>query len=305
MFRRLAAAVVLVGGVVGTAYALPNDSTSEFNRVTLTCAPTYRVQVDPIVAPGKQTSAHLHDFYGRIDISNYMFARPPWPPFPGRENDPGYFPLPSSCPNYGDWASYWFPTPRFNGANLARGPLLLTFQSPVGSQVETPPFGMLAIVGNSGATSQAQQEPYVRWTCGDLDGPGSDRPQPCASGRVTAELTFHDCWDGHRQVADTYNYPAGIAPSHFAHSSGGSCPMSHPTRIAQLVERLQFVDPRTGGPLTDPNNADGSLGLSFASGPYYTFHGDFLNTWNIGLEQVYVDRCLNHIGAACPYGEIR
>lgn len=230
-----------------------------------------------------------------------MFARPPWPPFPGRENDPGYFPIPTSCPNYGDWASYWFPTPRFNGVDMARGPLLLTFQSPAGSQVATPPFGMLSIVGKSTAGSEAQQDPFVRWTCGDLDGTGFTKPQPCATGRVTAELTFHDCWDGHRQVADTYGYPAGIAVNHFAHSdANGNCPMSHPTRIAQLIERLQFIDPRTNGPLTNPNNTDGSLGLSFSSGPYYTFHGDFLNSWNVGLKDVIVNRCLNHIGAPCP-----
>jgi hypothetical protein len=44
--------------------------------------------------------------------------------------------------------------------------------------------------------------------------------------------------------------------------------------------------------LVNPFNADGSLALSFASGPYYTYHGDYLDAWNLGLEQDVVG-CLN------------
>jgi hypothetical protein len=295
--------VLVLSLAVVAGLAIPGASqTPEPNRVNTTCAfyAVYqRRQVDPIVNPGKEKSAHMHDFYGRQDISNYMFARALWPPF---RDDPGYSPLPSSCVLYGDWASYWYPTPMFNGVNITSGQLQETWQSPAGSQVASPPFGMLAIVGNSKATSEATQDPHVRWTCGDLNGPGFPSPQDCTGiGTVTAELTFPDCWDGHRQLADTWTHPAGIHPKHFAYSdASGVCPGTHPTRIAQLITRQHFIDPRTGTVMTDPFNADGSLGLSFASGPYYTYHGDFINSWNIGLKTVIVDRCLNHIGASCP-----
>jgi hypothetical protein len=294
---RLAFAVLVLALIVPAAMTQAQQAP---NRVNTTCAWwNKRVQVDPIVQPGIQVSNHLHDFYGRIDVSDYMFVRAPWPLFPGHEDDPGYFPISTSCALYGDWASYWFPTPKFNGVNIASGQLQLTWQSPAGSQVASPPFGMLAIVGNAQATSQVEQGANVRWTCGDLDGAGFASPQTCATGTVTAELTFPDCWDGHRQLADHYAYPAGIRPTHFAYSVGGTCTSSHPTRIAQLVLRQHFIAPG-GSVMTNPRNADGTVGLSFASGPYFTYHGDFLNSWNIGLKEVLVDRCLNHIGNPCP-----
>jgi uncharacterized protein DUF1996 len=270
--------------VAGDAGAAAGD-----NRATLTCVfyqQFQRRQVDPIVAPGIQQSAHLHDFYGRQDISDYMFAAAPWPPVPGHENDPGYIPKGSSCRTYGDWAGYWFPTPKLNGANILSGELQSTWTSPAGSSVAVPPFGMAFVADNT----------HLRWTCGDLDGPGYAAPVDCTGlGTVTAELTFPNCWDGANRIGNDY-FPAGIKPTHFTY--GDFCPASHPTRIAQLVTRQHFIDPANGQPLVNPLDAGGNVVLSFASGAANTYHGDFLNSWNEGLGMI-VDGCLNRT-RSCP-----
>jgi hypothetical protein len=277
------------------------------NRVTMTCgvAPKgfdvryQRKQVDSIVANGQPQSAHLHDFYGRVDISPTMNSN--WPITPGHEDDPGYTPAYSTSLTNGDWAAYWYPTAKFNDAFTPyAGPLKVTWQSPAGSTVATPPFGETFVSGNAKAT--AVGTPHVRFTCGNIEEVGFDMPADCSSvpgGVVTGEITFPDCWDG----VKTFDTPAGISPNHFSYSTSGACAQGS-APMAQLVTEQQFIDPRTNAVMTNPNNADGSLGLSFASGPYYTYHGDYINTWNHVLGTV-VGACLNHdpfwvARSACP-----
>jgi len=274
-----AAAVALASGGTTASSAVSSEA---FNRWESSCdfirdaagKPKYRKQVDPIVAPGK-TSAHMHDFYGRKDVSSFMFAQAMWPL--NSRNDPGYQPLPTSCLTYGDWAGYWYPTPKWNGTDTSSGSLLLTWQAPAGEIVQAPPFGMAFV------------STQVRWTCGDLDGEGFSSPQDCTAsgGHVTAELTYPDCFDGHTQLREGW-FPAGIDPEHFTYSP---CPPNW-QRIAQLVTRQHFINPATNQEMVTPFNADGKLGLSFASGAHGTYHGDFLNSWSRGLS-FYVQQCVN------------
>lgn len=289
------------------------------NRITTTCGKDgfdgryFRKQVDSIVSYGQPVSAHMHDFFGRLDVSSTMNSN--WPITPGHEDDPGYTPSYTNCSTYGDWAAYWFPTALFNGTVVQPSVLKDTWQSPAGSTVATPPFGETFVAGDSHATGP-NPDPHVAFTCGNIDVTYT-RPTDCTSvpgGVVTAQVTFPDCWDG--KVGYTYppgtrNYdtPTGLAPTHFSYSVNGACtpgqiPCVPGTMIAQLVTQQTFIDPRTNAPMVNPNNADGSLALSFASGPYYTYHADYIDTWNHVLSTI-VGACLNHdpywIGrASCP-----
>jgi hypothetical protein len=294
---------LIISGVVGfVGSSLVGGSAqgaAAMNRVTMTCGVSpkgfdvryHRQQVDSIVANGQPQSAHMHDFFGRTDISSTMNSN--WPITPGHEDDPGYTPAYSTCLTYGDWAAYWFPTPKFNDAVIQPGPLKITWQSPAGTQVATPPFGETFVSGNAKATA-AGSDPHVRFTCGGLDEAGFTIPTDCSSvpgGVVTAEITFPDCWDGFK----TFDTPAGISPNHFSYSTGGSCAQGS-APMAQLVTQQQFIDPRTSAPMVNPNVTappPPPLGLSFSSGPYYTYHGDYINTWNHVLGTV-VNACLNH-----------
>ena len=256
-----------------------------------------RKQVDPIVAPGQPVSAHMHDFYGQQDINNYMFASAQWPlhgdiiaAVSAGQLDPAYNPQITSCP-YSDRSAYWYPSPKFNGVFTKSADLDVTWQSPNGVYVATPPFGMAFVVGNSTATSEASEPATVRFTCGDINGPGSPKPMDCiAGGTVTAELRYPTCWDGESRLPQGRGgFPAGIAPQHFVY--GTPCP-SGTQPMAQMVTEQQFIDPRTDHVMVNPYNADGTLGLSFASGPYYTYHGDFINMWSETLH-VWIETCLN------------
>lgn len=288
----------------------------EFNVVSM------RKQVDPIVSPGVNPSAHLHDFYGFIAPTENTHANATLPV--PTKLDPGYVPVSSTCRIYGNWPLYWFPTPYFDGQitptlamkgafNQVKSSWLLnTYRSPAGEHVDPPPYGMTFVAGNPHATSVYEQSSQLRWTCGGLS-PGYRRPIDCTDrdldgeedlepGVVTAVLKYPRCWDGlhgwgvngsdFTSPPDFFDSPAGIAPHHFRY--GNPCPEGW-RDIAQLVTRQHFTDPRTGGPMSDPFNDDDRISLSFSSGRYFTYHGDYLNIWSGVLLRQLVNKCNNQL----------
>src|SRR5439155_6676615 len=77
--------------------------------------------------------------------------------------------------------------------------------------------------------------------------------------------------------------------------------------LPQVSERVHFgiMDPCGGAKPCGPDDSDENVVLSFSSGPYYTFHADFWNTWNQGTLDTLMADCLNaHVGCgflADPY----
>ena len=107
------------------------------------------------------------------------------------------------------------------------------------------------------------------------------------SGVVTAVIEYPDCWDGQNGFP---NFNPHIDRSHFYHSTGGDC--GDGVLITRLYSQYHFWDPRAGHVMTNPTNPDGSIRLSFSSGPYYTLHADFWNDWDISLGGITAG-CLN------------
>jgi hypothetical protein len=200
----------------------------------------------------------------------------------------------------------FYPQPSLDGSIAPHSDLINTWKSPIGSIVGAPPYGMSYVAGDSHATSQATESPNVAWSCGSLS-PTYRKPQRCAGkdqGLVTGIVTFPNCWNGQHgwgvdgwdgTVAQPVQFDgaAGIDPTDFAY--GVPCPAGFHA-IAQLVTREHFTD-NNGGALVNPYNGAGAVRLMFASGPYWTYHGDFLNLWNVGIKTL-TDACLNTPGGA-------
>src|SRR6266566_1820136 len=312
-----------------SAAALPIPGMTTFEASH--CISWIDIPVDPIKSPGISPSAHDHTHYGIFIVGPTTSAKPiadgaqrgdatnPIQNVPGGGQstilDPGYGPFLSSCLTYSDWAWYAIPTPRNNGVEGQRdrewgwwllrdqlprtvGVMTETWAAPIGAQVYEPPFGMTAIIGNAEATSEAEQDnTHVYWTCGDLV-TKSSAPRDCSSewrqpgggGLVTAVVAFPNCWDG-QNAYPRFDVQMGIDRKHFYYSDGnGSCGTG--VMIAQLFLSVNFGDLDTRRPMVNPLNADGSMKLDFASGPYYTFHSDFGNLWGIQLGW-WVAGCLN------------
>jgi hypothetical protein len=328
----IAASVALLVGaaaiVVGTT-ASPFGGTAQgaiaYNRATTTCGAPYDnrafpsgfiFQVDPFKSYGVFPSAHQHAWYSRHDISSTMSAKIPLNS--AHFDDPGYqAPAFDNCDFYTEWNIQEFPAPLWNGQPISPGPLRNTVQAPVGVHVEPEPFGEIALVGNPSAQSEAQMDPNVSFTCGDIDTTYT-RPQDCTNvpgGYVTAQIKFPDCWDGTQGYDPaTHTYPGFDAPNgigidqrHFSYSVNGKCPDGMTPcvpalRMEQLVSQQTFLMP-DGTRMRNPYNADGTLGLSFASGPYYTYHSGYANSSGTVIRNAVVQQCLNNsIANACPPG---
>jgi len=121
--------------------------------------------------------------------------------------------------------------------------------------------------------------------------PGGTPPRDewAYTGVVTAVIEYPDCWDG-QNAYPNLDVQAGIGRNHFYYSTGGSC--GNGALITKLVSQYHFWDPAAGHVMTNPLNPDGSVRLSFSSGPYYTLHADFWNDWDISLGGITAG-CLN------------
>ena len=254
------------------------------NVLTLHCPYSHTRQADPIVSFGIFPSAHNHDFFGSDTTDEFSTSD-------------SLVGTSTSCKTSGDTAAYWFPQPLWNGSPIQSSGLGEYWQRPTGVVVATPPHGMSFVAGNSHALSAADN-PNLRWTCGD--GTSSTAPRNCTgstggSNDVTAVLTFPMCWDG----TTDFDATGGISPSHFVYP-GKSCPAG--TRpIAKLVTHTHFKLPGAKNTIVNPFNPDGSLALSFSSGPYYTYHGDFRNGWVQSALDALMQGCVNKIGSCPPH----
>jgi len=258
---------------------LPAPALAE-NVLTLHCSKlSHSRQVDPIVSPGVEPSAHMHDFFGSDATDAFSTA----------DTLQG---TTSSCGTIGDTAGYWFPQPTWNGAPTLSINLGEYWQRPTGVTVQAPPHGMTFVAGNSHATTPSEN-PHLGWSCGN--GVETATPRDCTTSSggsvtLTADLIFPECWDG----TTTFDTPAGIAPTHFAYPvSAKVCPTGFPVHIARLAVHIHFRDPATGKQVINPFNADGSLALGFSSGAFYTYHGDFLNGWDQPALVNLIDGCVN------------
>jgi hypothetical protein len=337
-------AFVLAGSAIGVTSLLGGSAQGAvaMHRVSTTCAKQgydgryYTKQVDPIKSFGAPVSAHNHNAYGNINFSSTFSASTIQTisrQKPGGLTDPGYGPFTSNCPFYPDWPLYWFPSAKLNSVETTPGFLTSTLQSPAGTRVITPPFGAAFLSGSATATNP---QPNVRFTCGGntdglgggLDGPGDSKPKDCTNvpgGVVTGEITFPNCWDGQGVTTAPdgvfiFDQPYGIGTNHFTYAVNGVCPAGSipcvPGQLmAQLVTQQTWMDNRAtiagvanpdfNKPLRNPLNPDGSVALSFSSGDYLTYHGDYIQTWNMSYFTGLVNQCLNYDGAGggpCPFG---
>ncbi len=91
---------------------------------------------------------------------------------------------------------------------------------------------------------------------------------------MTLKVRFPNCWDGKR--TDSADHL-----SHMAYPKDGRCPSTHPVPLPRITVRLEY-------PIgTSPGT------ISLSSGPYYTAHGDFWNTWNQPKLEQLTANCLN------------
>jgi Domain of unknown function (DUF1996) len=268
--RTLQRALLVLTVMSAALVAVPTTSPAESPGWVLQCRLARSAAVDPIVHPGMPGMSHLHDFFANTSInaaSTYRSMRAGG----------------TTCPA-GDTAGYWVPALLRNGVKVDpagdgireqiyfRGDNLAP-----GTHIEPFPPDLRVIAGNSNAASAADNPKLgkeIYWGCSDNSTGKLTVPPPSCSTRIlTLHVGFPNCWDGTLTHSDD--------TPHLRYPSSEKCPAGFAHALPRVILRLEYLVGASTGR------------ISLASGPAFTAHGDFWNTWDQAKLRALVDRCLN------------
>jgi hypothetical protein len=273
----LSLAILLVTATaVAFSIAPPHQQASAAAAGWITsCQYSHSAPDDPIVFPGVDNGAHLHDFVGARSTDEDSTS--------ASLRAGG-----TTCTMRGDRSSYWIPGLYVNGTHVpptatSRDALLYyrRVAAPRSAQVRSLPDGLRVIVGNAKATTPQDNPALATGRIIFKCGPGetTDLPHPpahCASGVMVVSHTLPNCWNG----VDL------DSPDHFSHMAypiNWRCPASHPVILPRVEAFFRY-----------PVTSSGPIGeVSFSSGPYYTAHMDFFNAWVPSTLRHFVNTCIN------------
>ncbi len=268
LLRALFVCITLVGAVV----AISTPSRASSGAWVVVCGYVRSLPDDPIVHPGAPGASHLHDFIGNTSVDAFST-------FQSMEA------ASSTCPA-GDRAGYWTPSVLRNGVKVSpagsgvREQVYYTADNLAsGTHVEPFPPDFRIVAGNSHATSASENPTLgeeIYWGCSDnsVGGKPLAPPSSCQTGILSLHVGFPNCWDGTlTHVDDTphLRYPV----------SGGKCPAGFTRALPRIIMRTEYP----------VGTSSGTIALS--SGPAFTAHADFWNTWDQAKLKSLVDSCLN------------
>jgi Domain of unknown function (DUF1996) len=241
----------------------------------LKCAYSHSLPDDPIVFPGLPGASHLHDFLANTTAdANSTYGTMT------------FNSATTTCAaSTGDTSGYWAPALYRNGVKIDPAGTSVREQFyyrknnlQAGTIIRSFPPNFRMLTGNMHATSEADN-PYlgreIYYGCSDNSETGKPTsPVNCATGIISLHVGFPNCWDG-------VNLDSPDHKSHVVYPKSGLCPADHPVALPRIIMRLEY-----------PVGTDSS-GIVLSSGPYYTAHGDFWNTWDQQALDNLVAQCLN------------
>ena len=253
------------------------------------CDYSHTLPDDPIVHPDQPGTSHLHDFFGNLSTD-------------ASSTRSSLLASNTSCRDWDDTAAYWSPTGYLDGVQITPLRQKVYYFGNAKGSVQTVPADLKIVAGNRAAASPAEN-PHISWNCGGQTTTAS-HPYDCrpyagsstAVDGVVGHIDLPQCWDGvHLDSADHM--------SHMAYKANGSCPTGYPIQVPQLEIRVHFGiwDPCAGAAPCGPTDPDTNVKMTLSSGPYYSLHADFWNTWKQGALDTLVTSCLNaHIACGAP-----
>jgi len=238
------------------------------------CRYSHSLTDDPIVLPGQPGASHMHDFFGNESVN-------------ARSTTASMLAATTTCRIPSDTAGYWTPTAYVGGVPIEPS-VMRVYYLGVRGTVETIPPDLKFVGGNRTAASPAEN-PHVFWYCGatnEVKTPKMDAPYDCTPWSqyrfvdgVVGVIDLPNCWNG-----------IGLEPADVVYPVAGECPVGYSHQLPRVSERVHFGT-------MNPLNPDGTVGLTLSSGPIYTLHADFWNTWRQArLDQLVADCLAAHVG---------
>ena len=238
------------------------------------CPYSHSLESDPIVYPNRPGASHFHDFFGARDTDAFST--------PGSMRRGG-----TECGLAADTAGYWLPSLMKDGRAVRPDgratEQLIYYRNDLdpSERIHVPPKNLRIVAGNGRARSEADNPllgtSKIYYNCNDGEGPQDQVAEPpvCDDGILVVHVRFPQCWDGVHLDS----------PDHISHMAwtdeGDTCPPSHPVALPRVTIRAEYPVGEDYAPSD----------IRFASGPYYSVHGDFLNTWHRTRLRRLVHRC--------------
>jgi len=269
--RRITLALALaVALALTTIPTLPARAAGGIGQFVLRCLYSHSLMDDPIMAPGQPGAFHMHDFFGNTSVNAYSTME-------------SMLAGGTTCRVPSDTAGYWAPTAYLNGVRITPTVMRIYYLGSRWGKVETFPPGLQIVAGNRDATSP-EENPHVAWYCGatkDVKTPRMGEPYDCTPWAshtfvdgVIAIVDFPNCWNG-----------SGLRPEDVAYPVNGVCPVGFRHVLPRISERVHYG-------IMNPTNPDGSLAFTLSSGPTYSLHADFWNTWQQDRLDQLVSDCI-------------
>lgn len=253
-----------------------HESRSRFPRGRFSdpCGFSHRAPDDPIVHPFAAARSHSHDFFGNFAADS-------------TSSHGGLRIHGTRCRRQANRSSYWVPTLYLRGRAIKPQRIQVYYLGNGRDPAAIQPFpaNLSMIAGYPGPQGPPDMA-AVSWRCSS----GSPLEQRdvalCRRGaRLVKRLRFPDCWDGvHTDSPDHFAHMAHSLPS----GRNRACPASHPVAVPMITVNVHY--PFRGG-----------SGVTLASGPAYTGHGDYMNGWDQATLADLVERCLR-AGVRCGAG---
>jgi hypothetical protein len=228
------------------------------------CRFSHRSKDDPIVYPRQPGAAHHHDFYGNRSTDAFSRYRT-------------LVRARTTCDLRADRAAYWIPSVLAGGRMVEPIDVRFYYRSVIDPPRVVRPFprGLKVIAGHPHATRK-QDTDVAWWQCDR--GPHTAMPKTCDAGeRVVFHVQFPECWDGER--LDSVDHMRHMRYSIDLDDGRDVCPRSHPIAVPRLIVRY-------GWPVRDGTR------ITLSSGPAYTLHADFINSWVQDRLRRLVRRCI-------------
>lgn len=286
---------------------------------------------DPIVYPGQENAAHLHRFYGNMQVDH------------NTTNESLLTSGDSSCQG-GELnrSAYWVPAllaPLYDQVTGARlldeqgEPAWQVVPAVVGnddeaheifyysagvddlSSIQPVPPGLRMIAGTATTPpGQEQDSAIVRWHCQSWESDDATNPQFSASipecvapDRVRMDVFFPSCWNG--TDLDSEDHKSHMAyPVNSGGPDGTHCPETHPIPVVRPSYHYAFgVKPEVYDPVTKT-----SKGWRLASDMYevsdstpggLSLHADWINGWHPEVMALLLESCIQG-GLDCHDGNL-
>lgn len=262
--------------LAAVAVLLVMAPTASARFFSVQCKPGMLAQIDPLIDPGVMPSAHMHLFFANQSET------------PDSTTDSMMAATATTCHVAADTAGIWAPEPFLNGQPVSPSFIADYWTSVPNHTVQPWPAGLFYVAGDAHATAPPPENELF-WNCGTGQTPNVTTPPatcPATGPGLNAHLVFPNCWDGTGLDKTDLSYPVGFPATFAQNPPGYPCPAGYPVLLPVLQEIIHFghIDATT---------------LSFSSGPYYTLHVDYWQTWNDQAKlSSLVSSCLNQ-GVGC------